>query len=86
MIFRPFFLHFTASVWSPPPGPPAVPGVLLLFTVKIRLRKPEPPLVPSLLSKIEIKTICFLRNIQATITDNDYKSVHFFGMKAFSGD
>ena len=27
LIFRPFFLLFTASVRSRPPGPPAVPGV-----------------------------------------------------------
>ena len=29
MIFRTFFLLFTASVRSRPPGPPAVPGVFL---------------------------------------------------------
>ena len=28
VIFRTFFLLFTASVRSRPPGPPAVPGVL----------------------------------------------------------
>ena len=28
MIFGPFLLLFTASFWSPPPGPPLVSGVL----------------------------------------------------------
>ena len=31
LIFRTFFLFFTASVRSRPPGPPAVPGVFSLF-------------------------------------------------------
>ena len=30
-MFRTFFLLFTASVRSRPPGPPAVPGVLAMF-------------------------------------------------------
>ena len=33
MIFRTFFLLFTASVRSRPPGPPAVPGVFFLILV-----------------------------------------------------
>ena len=34
LIFRPFFFFFfMGSVWSRPPGPPAVPGVLIYFSI-----------------------------------------------------
>ena len=37
-IFRTFFLLFTASVRSRPPGPPAVPGVLFIFIFSTKLK------------------------------------------------
>ena len=38
VIFHPFFLLFTASIRSRPPGPPAVPGVLFSVIVKFSVK------------------------------------------------
>ena len=56
MIFRTFFLVFTASVRSRPPGPPAVPGVYhLVCRVQITHHfPPSRPIPPS--NKSEMKT------------------------------
>ena len=34
--FRAIFRLFTASVWSRPPGPPAVPGVLITIIILLQ--------------------------------------------------